>query len=275
MARIAPVEFSRIRTEPCSLGSSSKSSAPPSFPFCSVTVTRSPDLRIRVACVARVQEKPDARRERVFEAIRTSAAAGETSITTPRVVMDVSPAAADVRIASKTLSLRASGFSWTRATQATRILKSGDLVTVTLQKGKDGGALLLEEEPREQGSVLILENSTAAIRAMVGGYDWTQSKFNRAVQALRQAGSTFKPFVYLAALEAGYTPSDTVFDGPISIVFDPHQPPYRPSNYDGKFRGIVTFRRALEYSYNVSAVRVSEMVGRAHVIEVAHRLGIR
>ena len=112
--------------------------------------------------------------------------------------------------------------------RADRVLKAGDLVTVTLQKGKDGGALLLEEEPREQGAVLILENSTGAIRAMVGGYDWTQSKFNRAVQALRQAGSTFKPFVYLAALEAGYTPSDTIFDGPIAIVMDPHQPGVPP-----------------------------------------------
>jgi penicillin-binding protein 1A len=141
---------------------------------------------------------------------------------------------------------------------------------------KDGTEQLsLEQDPKEEGAVLIVENATGAVRAMVGGYDWTRSKFNRTTQALRQAGSTFKPFVYLAALEAGYTPSDTVFDGPISIVFDPRQPPYRPSNYDGKFRGIVTFRRALEYSYNVSAVRVSEMVGRDHVIDAAHRLGIR
>ena len=188
--------------------------------------------------------------------------------------MDVSPALAEIRIAGKTLPLRASGFSWTGAAQATRILKAGDLVTVTLQKGKDGGALLLEEEPREQGSVMILENSSGAIRAMVGGYDWTQSKFNRAVQALRQAGSTFKPFVYLAALEAGYTPSDTIFDGPISIVIDPRQPPYRPGNYDKKFRGIITLRRALEHSINVPTVRLAQLVGLSHVIEAAQRLGI-
>jgi penicillin-binding protein 1A len=147
------------------------------------------------------------------------------------VVKEVTATGAEVRIASGSLPLRASGYSWTGAARADRVLKAGDLVTVTLQKkGKDGGALLLEEEPREQGAVLILENSTGAIRAMVGGYDWTQSKFNRAVQALRQAGSTFKPFVYLAALEAGYTPSDTIFDGPIAIVMDPHQPAYRPGN---------------------------------------------
>jgi penicillin-binding protein 1A len=133
---------------------------------------------------------------------------------------------------------------------------------------------LLEQEPREQGAVVILETATGAVRAMVGGHDWTTSKFNRATQALRQAGSTFKPFVYLAALEAGYTPSDTVFDGPIAIVFDPRQPPYQPMNYDGRYRGIVTLRRALEYSYNVSAVRLSELVGRQYVINTARRLGI-
>ena len=149
-------------------------------------------------------------------------------------------------------------------------------MTVTAQRGKDGAlTLALDQDPREQGAVLIIENSSGAIRAMVGGYDWTQSKFNRASQALRQAGSAFKPFVYLTALEQGYTGSDTVFDGPLSIVIDPRQPPYRPGNYDGKFHGIVTFRRALEHSYNVPAVRVGEMVGLSNVIETAHRLGIR
>lgn len=190
------------------------------------------------------------------------------------VVVNVTSGGAELRIAGKAFPLRPSGFSWTGASSA-RILKPGDLVTVTFQKGKDGSALALEQEPREQGAVLILETSTGAIRAMVGGYDWTQSKFNRATQALRQAGSTFKPFVYLAALEAGYTPSDTIFDGPLSIVIDPRQPPYRPSNYDRKFRGILTLRRALEHSINVPTVRLAQLVGLGNVIDAAHRLGIR
>jgi penicillin-binding protein 1A len=110
---------------------------------------------------------------------------------------------------------------------------------------------------------------------MTGGADWNRSKFNRAVQALRQVGSTFKPFVYLAALEAGYTPADTIFDGPLAIVYDPRKPPYSPSNYDGKYRGIVTLRRALENSYNAATVNLSEAVGRGNVIEAARLLGIR
>jgi len=191
------------------------------------------------------------------------------------VVTAVSKTSADVRIGGRTLPLPAAGYAWTGAKSATAILKEGDLVTLSVGKDKSGEtALALEQDPREQGAVIILETATGAVRAMVGGYDWTGSKFNRATQALRQAGSTFKPFVYLAALEAGYTPSDTVFDGPIAIVYDPRQPPYRPMNYDGRYRGIVTLRRALEYSYNVSAVRLSELVGRHHVINTARRLGI-
>ena len=191
------------------------------------------------------------------------------------VVTEVTKTDAQVRIGEKPYRLPPAGYSWTGAKSAAAILKEGDLITVTLGKSKAGEPVLsLEQDPREQGGVMILETATGAVRAMVGGYDWTASKFNRATQALRQAGSTFKPFVYLAALEAGYTPSDTVFDGPIAIVYDPRQKPYSPVNYDGRYRGIVTLRRALEYSYNVSAVRLSELVGRHHVINTAKRLGI-
>ncbi|MEP6995306.1 MAG: PBP1A family penicillin-binding protein [Acidobacteriota bacterium] len=192
------------------------------------------------------------------------------------VVTRVGTAGAEVRVGTQTFGMPNATVAWTGATAASKILKVGDLVTTTAQKAKDGSLILaLDQEPREQGAVLILENSSGAIRAMVGGSDWTQSKFNRATQALRQAGSAFKPFVYLTALEQGYTAADTVFDGPLSIVIDPRQPPYRPSNYDGKFHGIVTFRKALEHSYNVPAVRVARMVGLAKVIETAHRLGVR
>jgi penicillin-binding protein 1A len=192
------------------------------------------------------------------------------------IVIRTTASGAEVRVGKQTLTLPNSSLAWTGATGAGKILKPGDLVTVTVQKAKDGSLFLgLDQEPREQGAVLIIENASGAIRAMVGGSDWTQSKFNRATQALRQAGSAFKPFVYLTAFEQGYTAADTVFDGPLSIVIDPRQPPYRPSNYDSKFHGIVTFRKALEHSYNIPAIRVAEMVGLSRVIETAHRLGVR
>jgi penicillin-binding protein 1A len=192
------------------------------------------------------------------------------------VVLKTAAGGAEVRVGRQTLALSNASLAWTGATGAAKILKVGDLVTVTVQKGKDGAlSLALDQEPREQGAVLILENANGAVRAMIGGSDWTQSKFNRATQALRQAGSAFKPFVYLTALEQGYTAADTVFDGPLSIVMDEHQPPYRPSNYDSTFHGIVTFRKALEHSYNIPAIRVAEMVGLPRVIETARRLGVR
>jgi penicillin-binding protein 1A len=192
------------------------------------------------------------------------------------VVMRLTAAGAEVRIGGQLLPLPNSSVAWTGAAAANKILRVGDLVTITVQKAKDGSLLVaLDQEPREEGAVLIVENSSGAIRAMVGGSDWAQSKFNRATQAVRQAGSAFKPFVYLTALEQGYTGADTVFDGPLSIVIDPRQPPYRPMNYDGKFHGIVTFRKALEHSYNVPAVRVGRMVGLSNVIATAHRLGVR
>jgi penicillin-binding protein 1A len=193
--------------------------------------------------------------------------------------MKTGAAGVDVRVGKTTMLLPNAGVAWTGSTTAAKILKPGDLVLVSVErsgKKKDGELTLsLDQEPREQGSVLIIENSSGAVRAMIGGSDWTQSKFNRATQALRQAGSAFKPFVYLTALEQGYTAADTVFDGPLSIVIDPRQPPYRPSNYDSKFHGIVTFRKALEHSYNIPAIRVGQMVGLRHVIETAHRLGVR
>ena len=216
------------------------------------------------------------------------------------VVLRVSKEGAEVRVKDRVLILPNAGVKWTETATAAKILKPGDLITVTAAPAKPpakpttkgrppavGGAeqssaltdeplsLVLDQDPREQGAVLILENASGAVRAMVGGYDWTQSKFNRSTQALRQAGSAFKPFVYLTALEQGFTAADTVFDGPLSIVIDPRQPPYRPNNYDGKFHGIVTFRKALEHSYNVPAVRVARMVGLSHVIETARRLGVR
>jgi penicillin-binding protein 1A len=109
----------------------------------------------------------------------------------------------------------------------------------------------------------------------VGGYDFNRSKFDRAVQALRQVGSAFKPVVYLTAMEAGFTPADTVLDSPVSIIIDPAQEPYEPQNYYKKYEGIVTYEHALEQSINVAAVKVGLLVGPKNVVETARRLGIR
>jgi len=118
-----------------------------------------------------------------------------------------------------------------------------------------------------QGALVAL-SPHGAVLAMVGGRDYGESQFNRATQARRQPGSAFKPFVYLAALEAGVQPSDTIVDGPINIGG------WRPANFDEKFRGTMTVRDAFAYSINTAAVQLSERVGRERVIQVARRLGI-
>ncbi len=117
----------------------------------------------------------------------------------------------------------------------------------------------LEQESGVQGALLALDNSTGDIKAMVGGRDFEQSKFNRATQAMRQVGSSFKPYIYTAAIDEGMTPDDTVLDAPVS--FPSGQGMYTPHNYDGKFEGVITFRHALAESRNIPALKVTERVG--------------
>ena len=192
------------------------------------------------------------------------------------VVLSVTKKQAVLKVGDRRETVTPAAFRWLGEPRFPSNLRRGDLVALTLDKDEKGKpAVTVDPLPRAQGAVLILENATGAVRAMVGGYDWDQSKFNRAVQAYRQTGSSFKPFVYLTALENGYTPSDTLFDGPISIEIDPHQPPYQPHNYHNDYSGIVTIRRALEHSINIPAVKMARMVGLQNVVDTAHRFGIR
>ena len=110
---------------------------------------------------------------------------------------------------------------------------------------------------------------------MVGGWDFERNKFNRITQAKRQVGSAFKPFVYGAALESGWTPADTLLDAPTSFLGADGRLSYRPENYYKKHYGIVTLRRALEQSINVPAVKLFDLVGGNRVLDFARRCGIR
>jgi penicillin-binding protein 1A len=124
-----------------------------------------------------------------------------------------------------------------------------------------------------EGAVVTVEPQTGYVRAMVGGYDFFRSEFNRAVQARRQPGSAFKPFIYIAALESGLTPATRVDDAPISYALGGGQV-WKPENYDRKFRGPTTLQQAIEESINVVTVKVQERIGLNHTIQVARRLGI-
>jgi penicillin-binding protein 1A len=128
--------------------------------------------------------------------------------------------------------------------------------------------------PYLQGLAVTLEAQTGYIRAMVGGRDFEDSKFNRATQALRQPGSTFKPVVYAAAIEAGYPLSHVMVDDPLSVELDPTEPPWAPQNYDLEFDGPMTLRRALYLSRNIIAIKLGMELGEQAVISEASKFGL-
>src|SRR5262245_15254798 len=123
-----------------------------------------------------------------------------------------------------------------------------------------------------EGAVVTVEPQTGYVKAIVGGYDFFRSEFNRAVQARRQPGSAFKPFVYIAALEAGFTPATRIDDAPVSYTVG--NTVWKPENYDRKFRGSTTLQQAMEESINVVTVKLQERIGLNRTIQVARRLGV-
>ncbi|HEX2250662.1 MAG TPA: penicillin-binding transpeptidase domain-containing protein, partial [Gemmatimonadales bacterium] len=141
-------------------------------------------------------------------------------------------------------------------------------------KGENGDDDSRTTTPYLQGLVVTLEAKTGHIRAMVGGRDFEDSKFNRATQALRQPGSTFKPIVFSAAVEAGYPLSHVMVDDPLSVELDPSEPPWAPQNYDLEFDGPMTLRRALYLSRNIIAIKLGMELGEAAVISQAAKFGL-
>ena len=202
---------------------------------------------------------------------------------THALVMQVSPAAVQLRFGQHTASLAPADVAWTQAgkTQAgkkkfnlTDVLHAGDIVYVKVLALEAGGKarVSLEQDSGAEGALVAIDNATGEIRAMVGGRDFNLSKFNRATQALRQAGSSFKPYVYAAAVDQGANPDDTILDA--ATTFQTASGPYTPHNYDEKFEGTITLRRALAQSRNIPALKLADRMGIKTVIDYAHRLGV-
>jgi penicillin-binding protein 1A len=157
------------------------------------------------------------------------------------------------------------------------LLNPGDIVHVRVKGSpkKDQPLLLtLEQEPLVQGALLCLDPKTGYVKVMVGGRDFSESQFNRALNSRRQPGSAFKPFIYAAALEKGYTPSTILEDSPVEYS-DPDGGTYwAPKNYDKEFKGPITFRNALAFSRNVVTVKILEDIGIGFALKFFKRLGI-
>jgi penicillin-binding protein 1A len=195
----------------------------------------------------------------------------------PGVVTAVDGAAIHLRVGALRVTIDRKGYAWTGKTTPAALVTRGDLVETRLVAPADGAALssgTLEQAPEVEGAVLIIDNRTGQILTMVGGYSFERSKFNRATQAYRQVGSAFKPFVYTAAIDSGYTPVSLLMDTPVSFSGGTGQPAYEPLNYDRQFEGPITLRRALEQSRNVPAVRLMDQLGPSQVIAYARRLGL-
>jgi penicillin-binding protein 1A len=188
------------------------------------------------------------------------------------LVTGASAGSATVRFGHYRATLSQPDAAWT-GKKIQDILKPGDLCYVKVQSlAGDGAHVSLEQDSGAQGALVAIDNATGEIKAMVGGRDFNESKFNRATQALRQVGSSFKPYVYTAVIDQGGSPDDTVLDAP--ITFETGTTPYTPHNYDDKFEGTITLRRALAQSRNIPTLRLADRLGIKTVIDYARRFGI-
>jgi penicillin-binding protein 1A len=189
------------------------------------------------------------------------------------LVLAVDDKSATIKIGSYRAILSPADIAWTGHKRPDEILSVGDLIQVSIQELRETTARVqLEQQPAPQAAMIAIENSTGEIKAMVGGYSFEDSKFNRATQAFRQVGSSFKPYVYSTAIERGLSPFDTIVDAPFTVTSGGQI--YSPHNYDEKFEGTITLRRALAGSRNVPAVKLAEKIGINSVIDMARRFGI-
>ncbi|MCW9044782.1 MAG: penicillin-binding protein 1A [Alphaproteobacteria bacterium] len=214
------------------------------------------------------------------------------------VVMAVDDSKADIALSETTQgTIPLSELKWARAwkkdqkrgpqiRKASEVLKAGDVVLVEkithMPKAKDEeeakpypeGTFGLRQVPAVQGGVVALDPHTGRVLAMSGGFSYEQSQFNRATQAKRQPGSAFKPFVYLAGIDAGLTPSTLVLDAPFVIDQGPGKPKWRPANYTKKFYGPRTMRFGVEKSKNLMTVRLAQTIGMEKIADYAKRFNI-
>ena len=189
------------------------------------------------------------------------------------LVTAVSPGSAAIKFGNYAATLTPADIAWTqRKLQDT--LWPGNRIYVkilSLGPGKEA-QVSLEQDSGAQGALVAVDNVTGEIKAMVGGRDFNDSKFNRATQALRQVGSAFKPYVYTAAIDRGASPDETILDAP--VTFQTPSGPYTPHNYDERYEGVITLRRALAQSRNIPALKLADSLNIKTVIDYAHRFGI-
>jgi penicillin-binding protein 1A len=186
------------------------------------------------------------------------------------VVTSDLPLEIQARIGNEQIVLLQEDWKWTGVRSGTDLVKPGDVIYVHLSDTTEGKQrrATLEQDSGAEGSLMAIDNSTGDILAMVGGRDYALSQFNRATQSERQTGSSFKPYVYTAAIEAGVKPTDIIVDGPVSFGG------YTPHNYENDYKGAMTITNAFAESRNIPALKLAARVGIHKVIDLAHRFGV-
>jgi len=183
------------------------------------------------------------------------------------LVLRVEGGAIHARVGNQETLILPEDWQWTGKSSALELVRPGDVIYVHLAASGPGRASL-EQDSGTQGSLMAMENTTGDVLAMVGGRDYALSQFNRATQSERQTGSSFKPYVYTAAMEDGAKPDDTIVDGPVSFGG------YTPHNYENDYKGTMTLTNAFAESRNIPAIKLAARVGIHKVIDVAHRFGV-
>jgi penicillin-binding protein 1A len=190
------------------------------------------------------------------------------------VVTTVSAKKVTVKVGARLVVLTPQDWRWTQNTDGDSFLRTGDVVYVKVQSFAGDGTLnaSLEQDSGAQASLMAVDNSAGEVLAMVGGRDFALSQFNRATQAQRQVGSSFKPYVYTTAIEGGAKPTDIIVDGP--TTFPTPNGPYTPHNYEGDYKGSMSLLNAFAESRNIPALKLAERYGIRKVIDTAHRFGV-
>jgi len=190
------------------------------------------------------------------------------------VVTSVEAKKVTIKLGGLQVVMTPEDWKWTQNVDGDSFLRNGDVVYVRIEeKGADGAwRASLQQDSGAQASMMAVDNASGEVLAMVGGRDFALSQFNRATQAQRQVGSSFKPYVYTTAVEAGAKPTDIIVDGP--VTFPTPSGPYTPHNYEPNYKGAMTLLNAFAESRNIPALKLAARVGIRKVIETAHRFGV-
>ena len=193
------------------------------------------------------------------------------------IVLSVARTEATVRLKNSVGKMTAKDIGWTKASRLDALIKPGDVIQVRVtsyDEAAKAAAVSLDQKPLRNGAFIALDPKTGQVRALVGGYSYRDSQFDRAVQAPRQTGSAIKPFLYTAALEHGFTPASVIADEPVTFIDRWDGEPWSPKNYDRKYKGAVTVRIGLEQSRNVVTAKLLDFISPQVGVDYCRRFGI-